>query len=155
MVVGLLTGAQLVPATAWADPEPAPPPTPQLHNVVYQARIDGVSRNAVISYKIDDDNINSATPTMLPGRTFESTGVVSDPQQAGMKVSIDWPYSANLHCEILIDDQIVAQADTWVAPRLTRQHDDPDYGTLPCGANLSVTAGVVPAEEPPAPAPPA
>lgn len=51
---------------------------------------------------------------MLPGRVFEATGVVADPQTAGMAVRIDWPYSANLHCEILVDDQIVAQADTFV-----------------------------------------
>jgi hypothetical protein len=86
--------------------------------------------------------------------------VVSNPQLAGMTVSIDWPYSANLHCEILVDDQIVAQADTWVAPRLTRPHDDPTYGSLACGAPLSTGAGTgpvdaalppsAPAEPPPA-----
>lgn len=159
MLAGLLTGAQLIPAAAAADPvtppePPVPAPQQELHNVTYQARIDGVSRNAMVSYKIDDNNINSANPTMLPGRTFESTGVVSDPQLAGMRVSIDWPYSANLHCEILVDDQIVAQADTWVGPKLTRQHDDPDYGSLPCGASLNTPSPVIPVPADPA-APPA
>jgi hypothetical protein len=66
-----------------------------------------------------------------------------------MTVSIDWPYSANLHCEILVDDQIVAQADTWIAPRLTRPHDDPTYGSLACGAPLSPGTGPVDAAVPP------
>lgn len=140
-LAALLTGALLIPAAAQADPE-APPqveplPDQQLHNVTYRARIDGVSRNATIAYKIDDSNVNTADPSMLPGRIFEATGVVSDPQTAGMAVRIDWPYSANLHCEILVDDQIVAQADTFVGPRLTRPKDDPNYGSLPCGAPLS------------------
>ncbi|MEV0671744.1 hypothetical protein [Mycobacterium sp. NPDC050441] len=140
-LAGLLTGALLIPAAAQADPE-APPqveplPDQQLHNVTYRARIDGVSRNATIAYKIDDDNINTADPSMLPGRIFEATGVVSNPETAGMAVRIDWPYSANLHCEILVDDQVIAQADTFVGPRLTRPKDDPSYGSLPCGAPLS------------------
>ncbi|WP_051111375.1 hypothetical protein [Mycobacterium sp. 141] len=165
-LAGLLFGAQLIPGTAAADPEApsqpsaAPQPAQQLHNATYRARIDGVSRNAMISYKIDDNNINSANPTMLPGRIFEATGVVSEPQLAGMTVSIDWPYSANLHCEILVDDQTVAQADTWVGPRLTRPHDDPTYGSLACGAPLSTGAGPVDAavpspDNPPVEPPPA
>lgn len=151
-LAGLLTGAQLVPATALADPDVSPQPqleaqpVQQLHNVTYRARIDGVSRNATVRYKIDDSQINTADPTMLPGRTFEATGVVSDPRLAGMMVRIDWPYSANLHCEILVDEQIVAQADTFVAPRLTPQRNDPGYGTLPCGANLAGPAAPPPAE---------
>ncbi|MED5815968.1 hypothetical protein VST63_26725 [Mycolicibacterium sp. 050232] len=153
-LAGLLTGALLIPAAAHADPE-APPqveplPDQQLHNVTYRARIDGVSRNATIAYKIDDQNINTADPSMLPGRIFEATGVVSNPETAGMAVRIDWPYSANLHCEILVDDQIVAQADTFVGPRLTRPKDDPNYGSLPCGAPLNNSVpGAVPDTVPP------
>ncbi len=152
-LAGLLTGALLVPAAAQADPE-APPqveplPDQQLHNVTYRARIDGVSRNATIAYKIDDDNINTADPSMLPGRIFEATGVVSNPEAAGMAVRIDWPYSANLHCEILVDDQIFAQADTFVAPRLTRPKDDPTYGSLPCGAPLNTPTPVNPLDTAP------
>ncbi len=63
-----------------------------------------------------------------------------------MTVSIDWPYGSNLHCEILVDDQIVAQADQFIAPRLFRVKDDPLYGTLQCGAPLDN-----PAPRPPAP----
>lgn len=149
LLAGLLSSSQLMPATALADPElppqpqVEPQPDQQLHNVIYRARIDGVSRNATITYRIDDSQVNTADPTMLPGRTFESTGVVSDAALAGMRVTIDWPYSANLHCEILVDDQIVAQADTFVAPRLTRQEEDPGYGSLPCGAVLDTGPGNV------------
>ena len=86
--------------------------------------------------KLDDANVNSEQPTLLPGSTFEVNTVLSDPKLAGMTVSIDWPYGSNLHCEILVDDQIVAQADQFIAPRLFRVKDDPLYGTLQCGAPL-------------------
>ncbi len=143
---------QLTPSTALAD-DPAGP-TAELHNVTYRARVDGVSRGAKISFKVDDQQVQTADPTMLPGRTFEANAVLADPHAAGMQVSIQWPYSANLHCEILVDDEITAQADQFVAPRLTPQRDDPNYGVLSCGAPLdSVGAGVPPPAE--AGAPPA
>jgi hypothetical protein len=141
-------------AVAQPDPAPAPAPaveTPGLqHNVVYRARADGTSRGAVVAYKQDDRNVNSAQPTMLPGQTFEVDTVLTDPKQAGMQISIQWPYGSNLHCEILVDDQIVAQADQFIAPRFFRVKDDPLYGTLQCGAPLDIpSAGAIP----PAPAP--
>ena len=81
-------GTQLIPATALADPEPTPPgpqtelppaPADQVqpapgdglkHNITYRARADGTSRGAVVAYKLDDHNVNSETPTLLPGQTF-------------------------------------------------------------------------------------
>jgi hypothetical protein len=148
-----LAGSQLIPATALADP---PPPEPQpvaadgvLHNVIYRARADGTSRGAVVAYKIDDTNVNSEQPTLLPGSTFEVNTVLADPTQAGMEVSIQWPYGSNLHCEILVDDQIVAQADEFIAPRLLRPKNDPLYGVLPCGAPLDTTVPAPAAEAPP------
>ena len=75
-----------------------------MHNITYRARVDGVARGALITYKINDTQVQSADPTMLPGRIFEAQAVLSDPKLAGMQVSIQWPYSANLHCEILVDD---------------------------------------------------
>jgi hypothetical protein len=161
-VVG--AGAQLIPATALAGPntEPAGPETevqpapgdPLLHNVTYKARADGTSRGAVVAYKIDDVNVNSEQPTLLPGRTFEVNTVLDDPKQAGMEVSIQWPYGSNLHCEILVDNQIVAQADQFIAPRLFHPKDDPLYGVLQCGAPLDTpVAGQVPAPAGPAPPP--
>jgi hypothetical protein len=154
----LMVGSQLIPAPALADPDIPPQPDPAaqsdpggLHNVIYRARADGTSRGAGVAYKADDTNVNSEQPTLLPGSTFEVNTVLSDPQAAGMTVSIDWPYASNLHCEILVDDQIVAQADQFIAPRLLRVKDDPMYGTLQCGAPLD-TPG---AEVPPPVAPPA
>jgi hypothetical protein len=167
-------GAQLIPATALADPdagpqtEVQPAPVDQVqpapgdglkHNITYRARADGTSRGAVVAYKLDDQNINSETPTLLPGQTFEVNTVLDDPKQAGMEISIQWPYGSNLHCEILADDQIVAQADQFIAPRLFHPRDDPLYGVLQCGAPLDTpaagqvpapaAAGAAPAEAPP------
>jgi hypothetical protein len=143
----LAVGSQLTAATALADPTPAPTPTPAatgeagpqvLHNITYRARADGTSRGAVVAYKIDDNNVNSEQPTLLPGLTFEVNTVLTDPTKAGMEISIQWPYGSNLHCEILVDDEIVAQADQFIAPRLLHPKDDPLYGTLQCGAPLNV-----------------
>jgi hypothetical protein len=166
-------GTLFSPATAFAQPgaEPAEPqpapvaePAPEaLHNVIYRARADGTSRDAVVAYKQDDVNVNSATPTMLPGQTFEVNTVLDDPKKAGMELSIGWPYGSNLHCEILVDDQIVAQADQFIAPRFFRVKDDPLYGTLQCGAPLDIpnaaaapdAAPADPNAAPPEAAPPA
>jgi hypothetical protein len=158
--------AQLIPATALADPntgptgpdtevQPQPAPGDQLkHNVTYRARADGTSRGAVVAYKQDDANVNSDTPTLLPGQTFEINTVMNDPKQAGMEISIQWPYGSNLHCEILVDDQTVAQADQFIAPRFFHVKDDPLYGTLQCGAPLDTpVAGQPPAAPAPAAAP--
>ncbi|MGK2866457.1 MAG: hypothetical protein ACSLFA_07395 [Mycobacterium sp.] len=147
VAAALMFAAQSVAAPAYAEPETDPPqpevtePAPELlHNVTYRARADGTSRGAVVAYKADDDNVNSEQPTMLPGQTFEVNTVLDDPNLAGMEVSIQWPYGSNLHCEILVDDQIVAQADQFIAPRLFRAKDDPLYGVLQCGAPLDVPA---------------
>lgn len=143
-----LAVALVAPAVAAADD-----PAPQQHNVTYRARVDGVARGALITYRISDTQVNSADPTMLPGRTFESTGVLTDPKEAGMRVSIQWPYSANLNCEILVDDQVVAQASQFIGPRLTPARDDPDYGALICGAPLSNALGAPATAPPPTPGP--
>lgn len=127
--------AVLTPAHAAADDPPLQ------HNITYRARVDGVARGALITYRISDAQVNSANPTMLPGRTFETTGVLTDPAEAGMRISIQWPYSANLHCEILVDDQVTVQASQFIAPRLLPAKDDPDYGAMNCGAPLSNALG--------------
>jgi Rieske Fe-S protein len=158
-------GAQLSPATALADPdsgsqtEVAPAGDGLQHNVTYRARADGTSRGAVVAYKIDDANVNSEQPTLLPGSTFEVNTVLADPKQAGMELSIQWPYGSNLHCEILVDDQVVAQADQFIAPRLLHPKNDPLYGVLQCGAPLDtpIVSETAPSADPAAaaPAPPA
>lgn len=161
----------VAPGFAAADDEPVPPspePAPSTtaapgpdpvgsapdvdglqHNVTYRARVDGVARGALITYRISDTQVNSADPTMLPGRVFETTGVLTDPKEAGMRISIQWPYSANLVCEILVDDQTVAAASQFIGPRLTPAKDDPDYGALNCGAPLTNAAGSAPPALPP------
>ena len=154
VAAALLFAAQTVAAPAYAEPdvEPAQPEVSEqapglLHNVTYRARADGTSRGAIVAYKADDHNVNSEQPTMLPGQTFEVNTVMSDPNLAGMELSIQWPYGSNLHCEILVDDQIVAQADQFIAPRLFRAKDDPLYGVLQCGAPLDNPASGLPVPE--------
>lgn len=162
----VLACAWTMPATARADdppvepgPDPVIAPTEAgdqvLHNITYRARIDGVSRGALITYKLSDSQVQSENPTMVPGRVFEAQTVLDDANLAGMQVSVQWPYSANLHCEILVDDAIVAQADQFIKPRLTPADDDPDYGKLMCGAPLISAADMVsePADGAPADSP--
>lgn len=144
----LLVAAQLTPAVALADQE-------VLHNVTYRARIDGVSRGLTITYNVSDSDVDTANPTVLPGQTFEANAVLADPHHAGMEIAIRWPYTANLHCEILVDDSITAQADDFIAPRLLPQSSDPGYGVMPCGGQLNNAAAVSAANTtPPAPASP-
>ena len=133
-VVALVAATPLTPGVAAADDD-------LQHNITYRARISGLARGALIGYRISDTQVNSADPTMLPGRTFEATGILTDAKEAGMRISIQWPYSANLHCEILVDDEILIQADQFIAPRLTPAKDDPDYGAMNCGAPLSNATG--------------
>ncbi len=144
-VLFAVVSAGVAPGTAGADDDPPPGDDGLQHNVTYRARVDGIARGALVTYRISDSQVNSADPTMLPGRTFETTGVLTDPQEAGMRISIQWPYSANLVCEILVDDVTAAAASQFIGPRLTPAKDDPDYGALNCGAPLTNAAGVAPA----------
>lgn len=158
----VLAGFQLTPATALAEPTPTPSTTPStapstapvaagqevLHNITYRARVDGVSRGALITYNAENDQTLTANPTMLPGRVFEANTVLPTSKQAQMRVSIQWPYSANLHCEILVDDALVAQADDFIAPRVLPVKDDPDYGALTCEAPVAAVANAVPGDIP-------
>lgn len=141
--VALALPALPQPGAASADPDMPDIPAIQ-HNITYRARVDGLARGALVSYRISDTQVNSADPSMLPGRIFETTAVLTDPKEAGMRISIQWPYSANLHCEILVDDQLVVQADQFISPRLTPARDDPDYGAMSCGAPLSNAMGSAP-----------
>ena len=138
--------AQLTPAIALGDQV--------LHNITYRARIDGVSRGAMIIYNINDTDVETTNPTMLPGQTFEANAVLADPQHAGMEISIRWPYTANLHCEILVDDAVASQADEFIAPRLLPQSNDAGYGVMPCGGQLANAAAISAASNPPVGAPP-
>jgi hypothetical protein len=150
-VAAVAVGTQLIPATAQAEPDATETelqPAPEqevLHNIVYRARIDGVSRGATITYAAEGDQTQTANPTMVPGRTFEANTVLPASGVANMRVAIEWPYSANLHCEILVDDAVVAQADDFIAPRVLPQRDDPDYGAITCEAPVSGVANTIPA----------
>jgi hypothetical protein len=157
-VAAVAVGTQLIPATAQAEPdgtETELQPAPEqevLHNIVYRARIDGVSRGATISYAAEGDQVQTANPTMVPGRTFEANTVLPASGVANMRVAIEWPYSANLHCEILVDDAVVAQADDFIAPRVLPQRDDPDYGAITCEAPVAGVPNPIP-PDPNAPPP--
>ncbi|MGE2834612.1 hypothetical protein [Mycobacterium sp. SMC-4] len=156
VVAALPLATWLAVGTASAQPTIVEPEletqTPELlHNITYRARVDGVSRGATISYEAEGDKIQIANPTMVPGRVFEAHTVLPASEVANVRVSIDWPYSANLHCEILVDDAVVAQADDFIAPRVLPQRDDPDYGALTCEAPVAGIANVVPGEPPPPP----
>jgi hypothetical protein len=149
LLAAAVAAGQLCPATASADEQPQQ----VLHNITYRARIDGVSRGATITYNISDTEVEIANPTLLPSQTFEANAVLADPSHAGMQISIKWPYTANLHCEILVDDSITAQADDFIAPRFLPQSNDPGYGVMPCGGSLANAAAISAANEVPS-APP-
>ncbi|MCV7219828.1 hypothetical protein [Mycolicibacterium elephantis] len=149
-VAAVVSGPLLTPAPALADPtadtqtEDQPAEAEVLHNIVYRARIDGVSRGATITYTAQGNQIQSADPTMVPGRVFEVNTVLPESSSARMRVAIEWPYSANLHCEILIDDQLAAQADDFIGPTVLPQRDDPDYGALVCEAPVDGVPNALP-----------
>ena len=70
----------------------------------------------------------------MPGNVFEANTVLPDPQQAGMRIVLHWPYSANVHCEIDVDDNVFTQTDQMVRP--APGNGDPLSGALQCGAPL-------------------
>ncbi|MGH3636169.1 hypothetical protein [Mycobacterium sp.] len=128
LAVAALTGAaatsQLTPVTAHAD----------LHNITYIARIDGVAPGGQAIFLVHDNETTSASLGSTPGNTFQANTVLADPAKAGMQVSIKWPYSASVHCEIDVDDNVAVQVDQLVKP--TSGNTDPMNGVLPCGAPL-------------------
>jgi len=115
-------GSQLSPATAHAD----------LHNIKYIARIDGVTTGSQAIFVLNGNKTGSTGLGTVPGSVFEADTVLPDPQQAGMQISLHWPYSANVHCEIDVDDTVFTQVDQMVAP--TPNRGDPMNGVLQCGA---------------------
>jgi hypothetical protein len=115
---------QLTPATARAD----------LHNITYRARIDGVAPGSQATFLTNVNQTNTAPLSSMPGNAFEANTVLADPNQAGMRVSVRWPYAANVHCEIDVDDHVATQVDHFVQP--AAGSTDPMNGVLPCGAPL-------------------
>lgn len=128
MAIAALTvtaaGGQLSPAMARAD----------LHNITYRVRIDGVTTGSQATFVINGGQTNTAGLSSMPGNAFEADTVLPDPQQAGMRVVLHFPYSANVHCEIDVDDNVFVQVDQLV--RTAPGNAGPQNGVLPCGAPL-------------------
>lgn len=123
-LAGATIGSQLVPATAGAD----------LHNITYIARVDGVAPGSQATFVTNNNQTNTAQLSSMPGNAFQANAVLADPNQAGMQVSIRWPYAANVHCEIDVDDHVATQVDHLVQP--APGSADPMNGVLACGAPL-------------------
>jgi hypothetical protein len=121
----IAAGSQSIPATARAD----------LHNITYRARIDGVTTGSQATFVINGGQTNSTGLSSVPGNVFEADTVLPDPQQAGMRIMLHWPYSANVHCEIDIDDNVFTQADQFVRP--APGNAGPMNGVLQCGAPMA------------------
>ncbi|WP_428340008.1 hypothetical protein [Mycobacterium sp.] len=119
--------AQLIPATAQAD----------MHNITYVARVDGVAPGSQATFITAENQTNMAQLSALPGNAFQANAVLADPRQAGMQVAVKWPYSANVHCEIEVDDKVFVQVDQVVHP--APGSTDPLNGVLSCGAALPAT----------------
>ena len=119
-----MVGSPLLPATARAD----------LHNITYRARIDGVTTGSQATFVISGGQTNTAGLSSMPGNVFEADTVLPDPQQAGIQIVLHWPYSANVHCEIDVDDNVFTQVDRMVAP--VPNSTDPMNGALGCGSPL-------------------
>lgn len=116
--------APLSPATARAE----------VHNIIYVARIDGVAPGGMATFLTAENQTNMAPLSSLPGNTFQANAVLADPRHAGMQVAIKWPYAANVHCEIDVDDKLFTQVDQVI--HAAPGSEDPMNGVLPCGAPL-------------------
>jgi hypothetical protein len=123
-LAGAAISSQLTPATARAD----------LHNITYIARVDGVAPGSQATFVTNNNQTNTAQLSSMPGNAFQANTVLADPKQAGMQVSVRWPYAANVHCEIDVDDNVATQVDQFV--RAAAGTTDPMNGVLPCGAPL-------------------
>lgn len=117
-------GMQLGPAIARAD----------LHNITYVARVDGLAPGSQATFITGEKQTNMAQLSTVPGNAFEADAVLPDPHQAGMQVSVRWPYSVNVHCEIDVDHNVFIQVDQVVRP--APGNSDPMSGVLSCGAPL-------------------
>ena len=124
VVTVIAASSQLIPATARAD----------LHNITYRARIDGVTTGSQATFVINGGQTNTTGLSSVPGNMFEADTVLADPQQASMQVLLHWPYSANVHCEIDVDDRVFAQVDQFVRP--VPGNTGPTNGVLQCGAPM-------------------
>ncbi|AXN43581.1 hypothetical protein DSM43518_00521 [Mycobacterium marinum] len=124
-VLAAAVGPGLAPDVARADP-------PGAHTITYIAKVDAPISSGRAIYMVND-TYTATAPLSATGREFTTTTMLADPAKAGMQVSIPWPYSGNVHCEIDVDNHIVAQVDQFVAS--TPGNGDPNsYGVVSCGA---------------------
>jgi len=123
-LTGAAVGSQLSPVSAQAE----------LHNITYRVRIDGVAPGSQATFVTNANQTNTAQLSSMPGSGFEASAVLADPHQAGMQVSIRWPYAAKVHCEIDVDDNLATQVDQFVQP--AAGGTAPMNGILACGAPL-------------------
>jgi hypothetical protein len=112
----------LLPASARAD----------LHNITYRARIDALTTGSQATFVINGGQTSTAGLPSMPGNAFEANTVLPDPVQAGLRIVLHFPYSANVHCEIDVDDNVFVQQDQMVRP--LPGGSDPLNGALQCGA---------------------
>jgi hypothetical protein len=120
----IVAGALSTPATAHAD----------LHNITYRARIDALTTGSQAIFITNGGQTNTTNLPSMPGNAFEANTVLPDPQQAGLRIVLHFPYAANVHCEIDVDDNVFTQADQMVRP--VAGNADPNNGALQCGAPL-------------------
>jgi hypothetical protein len=123
-VTVIAAGSQLVPAIAHAD----------LHNITYRARIDALTTGSQATFVTNGGQTNTTNLPSMPGNAFEANTVLPDPAQAGLRIVLHFPYAANVHCEIDVDDNVFAQVDQMVRP--AAGNADPNNGALQCGAPL-------------------
>ncbi|MEB3906755.1 hypothetical protein OSH39_21115 [Mycobacterium ulcerans] len=105
-VLAAAVGPGLAPDVARADP-------PGAHTITYIAKVDAPISSGRAIYMVND-TYTATAPLSATGREFTTTTMLADPAKAGMQVSIPWPYSGNVHCEIDVDNHIVAQVDQFV-----------------------------------------
>ena len=120
-VTVIALGAEVLAPVARAD----------LHNITYRARIDALTTGTQATFIINGGQTNTTNLPSMPGNVFEANTVLPDPQQAGMRIVLHFPYAANVHCEIDSDDNVFTQADQMVKP--TPGNADPNNGVLQCG----------------------
>ena len=121
----IAAGSALMPATARAD----------LHNITYRARIDALTTGSQATFVITGGQTNTTNLPSMPGNAFEANTVLDDPAKAGLRIVLHFPYSANVHCEIDVDDNVFAQIDQVVRP--APGSADPMNGALQCGTPFS------------------
>ncbi|MDI3313366.1 MAG: hypothetical protein QJR12_03480 [Mycobacterium sp.] len=125
VAVCAVVGSQLTSADALADPH-------NPHTITYIARVDSPISSARAIYMVND-TYTATAPLSATGREFTADTMLADPNKAGMQVSIPWPYSGNVHCEIDVDDHVAVLVDQFVASTPGDQGDPRTYGVVACG----------------------